>query len=280
MKRLLISLVAVLAGGSISATAAPSLTEVEYKQVDGKPLLLDVCVPEGAGEQKRPVVIVVHGGGWGSGDRKTMIAPVLETLTGAGYMFVSIDYRLSPAFRWPACREDTEDAVAWTKEHIADYGGDPDRIGLLGYSAGGQLAFWAAIRDQPPHRIKALVGLAPTTDFLEDLGRRGGPSKALLDLMGFDDETPLKDVLLKLHETSPIHHLHHGLPPILLIHGTEDLTVPFQQSLHIQRRIAEMKWKVPCEIHRVEGAPHRQSEWDQHDKSYREALVEWLGQHL
>jgi acetyl esterase len=265
----------------LPAAAAARLTTHEYKRVGDEALLLDVCVPDAAATTAlRPVVIAVHGGGWASGDRKSMTPPLLEALSAAGYLYVSIDYRLSPKHRWPACREDVDAAVAWTKANIRQHGGDPDRIAILGYSAGGHLAFWAAIRDQPPHPIKALVGLAPTTDFLEDLGRRGGPGKALRDLMDCDGTEPFEKTLLRLHEASPINHLHAKLPPILLIHGTEDRSVPFQQSLHVQYKIQESGWPVSCEILRLEGAPHREADWVRFDQSYPQKLLDWLGKHL
>lgn len=262
----------------------PRCETIAYKEVDGRRLLLDVCspqtAPDGQPQAGLPVLVVVHGGGWGSGDRKTVIKPVLNTLTEHGYLYVSIDYRLSPQSRWPACREDVEDAVAWTKQNIGQHGGDPERIGVLGYSAGGQLAFWAAINDRAPNKLKAVVGLAPATDFLEDLGRRSGPSVALRDLMNCVDNEPLGQTLQRLYEASPINFLHDQMPPILLIHGTDDRSVPVQQSLHIQHKIEEKKWPVPCEVYRVEGAGHRQTEWDQFDPGYREKLIDWLQAHL
>jgi len=282
--RVAAALLALLLVQAAGASAGSRLTTVEYKRVGGEALLLDISVPDltaNVGQSGLlPVVIVVHGGGWGSGDRKTDIQPVLQTLTAGGYIYVSMDYRLSPKHRWPSCREDVEDAVEWTKAHMQEHGGDPDRIGILGYSAGGQLAFWAAIRDRPPHPLKALIGLAPTTDFLEDLGRRAGPSKALRDLMDCQDNEPFERTLLRLHEASPINYIHAGMPPMLLIHGTEDRSVPLQQSVHIQRKIEDHKWDVPCEIYRIEGAPHRQAEWDSFGEGYKKKLLEWLGERL
>ena len=268
-------------GGLVRAVEAATLTSVEYKNVGGEALLLDVCVPESTihkGENGLlPVVIIVHGGGWGSGDRKTMMQPILDTLTGGGYIFVSMDYRLSPASRWPACQEDVTDALAWTKAHVSEYGGDPDRMAVLGYSAGGQLAFWAAINDVGPHKLKGLIGVAPATDFLNDLGRRNGPSKALRDLMNCDENDPMEKTLLRLYEASPINYLHENMPPILILQGTEDRTVPPQQSRNIQLKIKDQHWKVPCEIYAVPGAPHRQSEWDKYDPGYKKKLLDWLG---
>ena len=281
-------LIVLAAQGPAVATdvSAGRLTTVEYKRVGEEVLLLDVRAPQRPAStvndksNLRPVVITVHGGGWGSGDRKTDFPSVLQTLTDAGYICVSMDYRLSPKHRWPACREDVEDAVGWTKAHIREHGGDPDRMAILGYSAGGQLAFWAAIRDQPPHKLKALIGLAPATDFLEDLGRRSGPSKALRDLMDCQDGEPFEKTLLRLYDASPINHLHAALPPILLIHGTEDRSVPLQQSIHIQQKLGEKRWRLPCEIYKVEGAPHRQADWDKHDPRYKQKLLDWIGERL
>lgn len=271
----------------LPAMADPQLTTLPYKEVDGEPLLLDIRRPDpeapASTDAGWPVVLVVHGGGWGSGDRKTLIPSVLEALAEAGFLCVSIDYRLSPQHRWPACREDVDDALAWTKANVSKHGGDPDRMAILGYSAGGQLAFWAAIRDEDPPKLKALVGLAPATDLLEDLGRRGGPSKAMRDLMDYREEEPFEQILLKMYQASPINHLHDQLPPILLIHGNDDRSVPFQQSLHIQHKIEDNQWEVPCEIYEIDGAPHRQSEWDRHDRQddgYKRKLVEWLGKQL
>jgi acetyl esterase/lipase len=269
---------------SVDAATNASLTTIEYKRVGDERLRLDVCAPTNTASSLltnlRPVVITIHGGGWGSGDRKTDFPTVLQTLTDAGYIYVSMDYRLSPAHRWPACREDVEDAVAWTKTNIAKHGGDPERIAVLGYSAGGQLAFWAAIRDQPPHRLKGVIGLAPATDFLEDLGRRSGPSIALRDLMNCDNGEPFETTLRRLYEASPINHLHEQMPSILLIHGTEDRSVPFQQSLHIQQKIQEKQWRLECEVFKIEGAPHRQTDWEKFDPAYKEKLLDWLGVHL
>lgn len=271
-------MLALIAMTISAAQAAPRLDTVEYKQTDGQPLLMDISQPEGA-EGELPVVVIVHGGGWGAGDRKTMITPVLETLTKGGCVWASMDYRLSPASQWPACLEDVEDALAWVKENIEQYHGDPERIAILGYSAGGQLAFWTAIHDKGPHKVKALIGLAPATDFLEDIGRRGGASKALRALFGVE-KAPDAEVLMKLYDCSPINGLTAGLPPILLIHGTDDMSVPFQQSLNIQRKLKEMKSGVPCEIYKIKGAPHRQSEWDDFDAGYKKRLNEWLKENL
>lgn len=101
---------------------------------------LDIYLPDGAaeGDARRPVLLFVHGGGFYGGKREGR--PYPDNIPGwavhQGMIGVSIDYRLAPANLWPAAGEDLKSAIAWVREHIAGYGGDPDRILLVGHSAG------------------------------------------------------------------------------------------------------------------------------------------------
>ena len=105
--------------------------------------VLDVYLPDGevADPQagNRPVLLFVHGGAFTGGRRKGR--PYPDNVPGwavrEGMIGVSIDYRLAPAHPWPAGVEDLKAAIGWVREHIGDYGGDPARIVLLGFSAGG-----------------------------------------------------------------------------------------------------------------------------------------------
>ncbi|MCA9260287.1 MAG: alpha/beta hydrolase fold domain-containing protein [Planctomycetales bacterium] len=256
----------------------------EYKRTDAQSLLLDVCAPSTLdaddSAQRRPVVVVVHGGGWGSGDRKTMIEPALEVLRTCGYVYVSMDYRLVPPNTWHDCYADVTDAIGWTKSHIVEFGGDPSRMAILGYSAGGQLAFMAGLRESDLVQFKAMVGLAPATDLLEDLGRRGGITPHMKAVMGHNVDSPLESFLLKMYSASPINHVHPDMPPVLLIHGTEDRSVPFAQSEQFQLKVTDAKWGVSCDIYRVHGAGHRQSDWEKYDAGYKRKLEQWLKQRL
>lgn len=128
---------------------------------------LDVYGPEGA-SGPRPVVVFVHGGGWAIGDKANQVQDKATLFTTAGYVFASVNYRLSPAtappypadrVRFPAHPHDVGEAVGWIHRNIGAYGGDPDRIVLIGHSAGAQIA--------------ALVGTFPTTPapgYLADYG--------------------------------------------------------------------------------------------------------------
>ena len=267
--RLIVALTSFLA--AYPALAGAELkTDIEYGKAGAESLRLDVSVPDGAGPF--PVVMIVHGGGWGSGDKQKDITPLFEPLTRANFTWFSINYRLAPANRWPACFEDVQTAIRWVKAHAADYKGDPQRIALIGYSAGGQLICQAAVLAASDTRVQAVIGFAPPTDLVADTERRGGLSKslqALLDREKVDDQ-----VTATLKQMSPINYVKPGLPPFLLIHGTVDKSVPYQQSLNFQAKLKENG--VPCDLVTVSNAPHNLMTWEKIDTGYKDKMIDWL----
>jgi arylformamidase len=101
--------------------------------------LLDVHHPSPLNPSaKRPVVIYVHGGGWGRGDKR-LGNSLAGTYVDRGAVFVSVNYRLAPETRYPGFLEDLAAAVRWVKDNVTRYGGDPDRLFLVGHSAGAHL---------------------------------------------------------------------------------------------------------------------------------------------
>ena len=94
-------------------------TDIEYGRVGDYRLLLDTCAPGGDGPF--PVVIIVHGGGWSGGDKERDITPLMQPFTSAGFTWFSINYRLAPKNRWPACFEDVQTAIRWVKANAAHY---------------------------------------------------------------------------------------------------------------------------------------------------------------
>jgi alpha-L-fucosidase 2 len=244
---------------------------IEYGEAAGEKLLLDAHVPEGAGPF--PIAILIHGGGWGSGSKEGDITPLLDPLSAANVTWFSINYRLAPKNRWPACFEDVQTAIRWVKAHAAEYKGEPGKIALIGYSAGGHLASLAAVMADDGTRVQAVVCFAAPTDMPADTARRGGLSvsmQALLDRPEVVDATTSK----QLEKISPIYHLKPGLPPFLLIHGTEDKSVSYVQSVNLQAKLKENN--VPCELVTLQGASHRLREWEQFDPAYKDRMTDWL----
>jgi pectinesterase len=261
------------ASASFTPTNATFKTDIEYGAAGGEKLLLDACVPEGDGPF--PVAIMVHGGGWSSGDKQQDVSVLFEPLTSAKFTWFSINYRLAPKHRWPACLDDVETAIRWVKTHAGEYKGDPQRIALIGYSAGGHLMCQAVVTGKDDTRVQAVVGLAPPTDLVADCERRGGLSPSLTNLV--DRAKPLtEETRTVLREMSPLNFVKPGLPPFLLIHGTEDKSVPYAQSVNFQAKLKEVG--VACEFVTVKDAPHRLTEWDKLDASYKEKTIAWLKQ--
>jgi acetyl esterase/lipase len=249
--------------------------DIEYGRASGESLRLDAHIPDGRGPF--PMVIMVHGGGWTSGDKHKDITTVLEALTKSGeFTWFSINYRMAPTNHWPACFKDVQTAIRWARGHATEYKGDPQRMALMGYSAGGQLTCLATVQAKEDMRVQAVVGFAPATDMVADTERRGGLSKSLQALFGRETVDDTVKTLLK--EMSPINYVRPGLPPFLFVQGDADKTVPYDQTLAFMSKLKENH--VPCEIIMIKGAPHRITDWDKFDPSYKEKLVAWLEQKL
>ena len=126
-------------------------------------------------------VILVHGGGWSTGDksggpRKLFMAPMNAPLERKGLAWFSINYRLAPQHRYPACIEDVETAIRWLKAHAKEYRVDPRRIGLAGESAGGHLVALAAVRADEATRVAAVVPFYAPFDLVRMAESLGLPS--------------------------------------------------------------------------------------------------------
>ena len=185
MRPLGIILCLILAAAPLRAAFTP---DVVYGTASGESLKLDVRIPDGAGPF--PAVILVHGGGWMNGDKATNPKPLFNPLTKAGFAWFSINYRLAPKYRYPACVNDVETAIKWVKAHAKEYNIDPARLSLIGESAGGQLVDMAAVRATDETRVAAVVSFYAPCDLVADMEARGSLSttvSALLNLTKFDD---------------------------------------------------------------------------------------------
>ena len=250
--------------------------DIVYGRAGGEKLLLDAHVPDGAGPF--PVAIIVHGDGWMAGDRRHEISELFEPLTRANFAWFSIEYRLAPENRWPACFDDVERAVRWVKRHSDEFKGDPHRIALIGYSAGGQLVTLAGTHAQRGAAVQAVVGLAPPTDLVADNERRGGLTISMRSLFGFPNTNIADSVRAVLKANSPLTYVRPGLPPFLLVQGDADKTVPHSQSVNFQSAL-QADGDV-CDFITITNAQHRILDWDKYDPTWQEEMITWLQQKL
>ncbi len=199
--------------------------------------------------------------------------PVLAPYA-TNFTWFTINYRLAPTNRWPACFDDVQTAVRWAKQHATEYKGDPDHIALVGYSAGGHLVTLAGTLAAADTHVQAVVGLAPPTDIAGDAQRRGSLDKwpAMRNLLGSDslDSKTLKT----MREISPTAHVTPGLPPFLLIQGTADTSVPPQYTFDFAARLKAAN--VPCDLIVITNAQHRISDWSNFDPAWQTKVIAWL----
>ncbi len=222
--------------GGIASPAVQRRNRI-YSKVKGQALTLDLYSPRMA-EGPAPGVIVIHGGGWRSSDRKEL--PKLnQYLAARGYLVASIDYRLAPRARFPAALEDVKAAVAYLKTHAAEFGLDPTRLVLLGRSAGGELALLAAYTADDPD-IRGVVAFYAPADlhhsYTHPANRWVIDSRAILE--GYLGGPP--DRFSAAYDAaSPIRFAGPKIPPTLLIHGARDEVVSPAQSERLETRLAE-----------------------------------------
>jgi alpha-L-fucosidase 2 len=262
-----------------AAAAAELKTDIEYGRAGDVSLRLNAGVPDGAGPF--PVAILVHGGGWSHGDKagsdvpgnSADISPWFGILNQARFTWFSINYRMAPAYRWPACLEDLQTAIRWAKAHAAEYKGDPRRIVLFGHSAGGHLVCLAGLVAGEDTRVQGVVGCAPVADLVQDSVRRGGLSTSLQALFGLPKELTDSSRAI-LHAASPIFHLTAASPPFLLVQGLADQTVPYPGTRIFQDRLQAAG--IPCQLIGIPGAPHSMMTWEKLDPGYPARLDAWL----
>lgn len=217
--------------------------DVVYKRVGDQALQMDILTPKDLKAAAAPVLVYIHGGGWGGGDRYRMtrpdIAGVFNRCGKAGIICVSIEYRLNTekvtAFDSAV---DCKDALRFLVKNAAQYHMDPARMGTIGGSAGGHLSLVTALgnpKDFPgdpalaghdPAALRCEVAYYPATDFTDHtlaerfLGARaermfGGPPEKKADIIRL---------------LSPVHLIQKGSTPIYCFHGDKDATLPVENA--------------------------------------------------
>jgi alpha-L-fucosidase 2 len=252
---------------------AGETNDIEFARPGGEPLTLDAFVPEGEGPF--PTVIIVHGGGWEAGTKRTYVTPWFEPLSKAGFAWFTINYRLAPRHKFPAAAEDVFAAIRWVKAHAREYKVDVKRIALMGESAGGHLVAYAGVKAGKAERVAAVVSFYGPHDLEQrsrDMGEIGRNVRQLLGI----EEGLSEENLRRLREASPATYVRKGLPPFLFIHGTKDAAVPYNQSPLMCGKLKAAGNR--CEVYTVEGAPHGVGGWEKAPsfQGYKQKMVDWL----
>lgn len=259
---------------SAESPAVGMNTDIEYSNVDGVSLTLDAYVPEGKGPF--PACILVHGGAYTTGDKTKYIDPLFEPLCDAGYAWFSINYRLAPTHRWPACADDVEAAILWVKEHAAEYKVDPHRIVLIGESSGGHLVSYVGTRARGRTSVAAVVAFYAPHDLEFQVRQRQALGDSMTALFGVTHLN--RETYEQLRNASASKHVEPQMPPYLLIHGDKDKGVPYEQSLRFQRKMVNLG--NSCDLLVIPGGNHGMAGWETLNSDYKEKLIGWLKQTL
>ncbi|HZY83470.1 MAG TPA: alpha/beta hydrolase [Gemmataceae bacterium] len=241
--------------GALNVAEVPDVAYRDGPQADPIRHRSDLFLPRG--KKGFPVVVLVHGGAWVLGDNRCcgLYSSVGHFLASQGYGVVLPNYRPSPAVRHPAHVRDVAGAVAWTRRHIAEHGGDPRRIYLLGHSAGGHLVSLLATDESylkaeglTAADVKGVIAVSgvyriPPGDVRAVLGGRGPRGHRFEQMFplrgdaGRAHDCPLPGVPVRLDvfglvfgagpkeraRASPVNHVRRGLPPFLLLTAANDL---------------------------------------------------------
>jgi acetyl esterase/lipase len=187
---------------------------------------------------KAPVLFQVHGGGWTMGHKEGQAEPLMAHLAQRGWVCVTTNYRLSPRATWPDPIVDVKRALVWTKQTIADYGGDPNLIAITGGSAGGHLASLAAltphVTDFQPGFEDADTSVAAAVPFYgvyDFVNRHGNGSPDLERFLGrYLFKSTLAEDRERWEQASTMSHVGPHAPPFFVLHGTNDSLVPVEQA--------------------------------------------------
>jgi acetyl esterase/lipase len=187
---------------------------------------------------KAPVLLQVPGGAWMIGMRRPQAYPLMSHLAARGWVCVSIGYRVSPRHTWPDHIVDVKRALAWVKENIADYGGDPNFVAITGGSAGGHLTALAALTPNDPKyqpgfeeadtSVAAAVPVYGRYDWFSTTGDGRREFVGLLEkLVVKEDFGAHRDIYL---DASPIRRLRADAPPFFVLHGHNDSLIPVGEA--------------------------------------------------
>ena len=229
--------------------------DVTYCSPEGQPQKLDIYYPSTGGPW--PVLIYVHGGSWMEGDKAEGAG--WRYLNDAGYLVVSVNYRMAAEGKFPVMIEDVKCAVRYLRAHSAEYHLDPDRIGAAGASAGAHLVALLGTTDETAgwdvgeytdqsSRVQAVISLSGIYDFMAEVP--SGMGTVVFYAFGAlpGKESP------EMLAASPVTQIDSNDPPFLILHGTQDGVLPVEQAEIMHARLTEAG--VPSTLVIVENGDH------------------------
>jgi alpha-L-fucosidase 2 len=281
---ILIALCFACAATYAAETRTPTQDGILYGTADGQPLTMDYYAPKGSGIH--PIAIIIHGGGYHGGDSKSgSEAYVADFLAPAGYAVFSVNYRLAPKYPYPYMVYDVQRAVRYIRYHAHDWNADPDKITLVGGSAGGYLSNMVGLLNAPgdPHaadpvdrvsaKAQAVVSLYAQSSF--EFVPLNADVHRFLD--PFIAQRGEKEAI---REASPITYVSKADPPFLEILGDHDEYIPMSEATNLQAALRAIG--VRCDIIVISGGKHGTGGWNKlpNVPDWERQMTEWLNARL
>jgi len=246
---------------AVQAFAEPTVHKnITYSAPNGRPQKLDLYLPESPPTATSPLIVWIHGGGWENGSKGN--GGQIRHLVNEGFAIADINYRLTGEAPFPAQIIDCKSAIRFLRANAGKYNIDPERIGAAGMSAGGHLAaligtstgrFNEGENPGISSDVQAVAALCPPTDIFA-ISKTPDPHQKET-ITKFVGGNPLEEPFTSvLKSASPITYISGNEPPFLLIHGTHDRTVPYQQSKLLHDALKKAGVKSQLEL--IKGADH------------------------
>jgi alpha-L-fucosidase 2 len=262
----------------------PTQEGLLYGTAEGQPLTMDYYAPKGEGIH--PIVIIIHGGGYHGGDSKSgSEAYVADFLAPAGFAVFSVNYRVAPKYPYPYMVLDVQRAVRYIRYNAKKWNGDPDKIALVGGSAGGFLSNMVGLLNAPGDpkaanpveresaKAQAVVSLFAQSSF-EFVPLNADVHRFLDPLIAQKGEKEA------IREASPITYVTKDDPPFLQIIGDQDEYIPVSETVNLENALHKVG--VSCETIVIRGGKHGTGGWNKIPgvPDWERLMTEWLNRKL
>lgn len=279
-------------GAKYLETGGDRKLEVVYKSIAGRDLKLDLYYPTAKRTEKSPVIVFTHGGGWAAGNRykvaRGSFAIVFEKLIKEGFAVAPVSYRLAKKGSDVTMRDcviDCKDAVRYLAKNSDSLGIDPRRICVMGDSAGGHIAQMLLLAS--PEQLPGDPALSAVPyEMAAGVSWYGPCDFERMELFNHDDSANFKDrfanrilgtdsdaadKLSRYREVSPINYLSKDSPPLLMIQGDKDTTIPVKHAYYMKQKASEVE--APIETMIIKNAGHNWRKVDAEIEPTREMII-------
>jgi alpha-L-fucosidase 2 len=276
---------------SVAAPAQKAFQEqpdISYAEPHEPSKKLDAYLHPSAGAHS--ALVFVHGGGFVAGDKRPCPSYILNPALEHGYSVLSLNYRLAPKHPFPAAIDDVAAAIRFIKANAKHWHIDPRRLVLTGESAGGLISALSGAKLVGDDQVAAVIPMCGEVDLelrasenpccvdMQVVPRPPGGciSTGLGAFLGFKEIKTDAD-RARIRAASTVAQLHRGMPPYLLVHGTRDFGVPFEQSVSLQQ--AMQKLGGDCTLLPVVGGGH--GNWTPEQwRDVNAYMIRWLDEKL